>query len=156
MADIGLLFPVKSTSEDETRSLGRQFGMTLSKGDVVALVGDLGAGKTQFVKGVASCFGIDEDQVSSPTFTIVHEYLAPASVAHSPRVPLYHMDLYRLKNDQEVFGAGVEEYLQSDGICLIEWPERAGHLLPEGTHVVSLKHLPEGKRLIEYQSVPAL
>ena len=66
MADIGLLFPIQSTSEDETRSLGRQFGMTLSKGDVVALVGDLGAGKTQFVKGVASCFGIMKTKFQAP------------------------------------------------------------------------------------------
>ncbi|NQV73034.1 tRNA (adenosine(37)-N6)-threonylcarbamoyltransferase complex ATPase subunit type 1 TsaE [bacterium] len=156
MADVGRLFPVQTTSENETRKLGRQFGMALSKGDVVALVGDLGAGKTQFVKGIAACFGIDEHQVSSPTFTIVHEYHAPENAGHSPRVSLYHMDLYRLKTDQEIFGAGVEEYLQSDGICLIEWPERAGHLLPEGTHIVSLKHLPEGKRLIEYRSVPTV
>ena len=145
------LFPFESSSEAETRHLGRRFGGVLSKGDIVALVGDLGAGKTQFVKGVASHFGVDERDVSSPTFTIAHEYQPSVSKLDDDTIRLVHMDLYRLKNEEEVFGSGIEDYLHSGFICLIEWPERAGHLLPASTHIVKLSHLPRGKRLIEYR-----
>ncbi len=136
------LFPFTSSSELETRSLGHRFGIFLQAGDVVALVGDLGAGKTQFVKGVAEAFKFPPEDVSSPTFTIVHEYRGSAA--------LYHMDLFRLKDETDLLQAGIEEYLTSGGISLIEWPQKAEHLLPAGTHIISITHQSEGKRLLEY------
>jgi tRNA threonylcarbamoyladenosine biosynthesis protein TsaE len=142
------LFPFVSASEDETRELGRRFGAHLNQGDVVALIGDLGAGKTQFVKGIASAFGIAEEDVSSPTFTIAHEYRGSRT--------LYHMDLYRLSSESELLQAGIEDYINANGICLIEWPNRAEHLLPPHTHIVRLTHLPEEKRRIDYVNLASL
>ena len=139
------LFPQTSSSEAETRALGKQFGARLAMGDVVALVGDLGAGKTQFVKGVAEAFGISPEDVSSPTFTIAHEY--------GGHIPLYHLDLYRLSGPAELQQSGVEEYFDMDGICLVEWPERAEHLLPERVQIIRLTHLQDGNRRIEQLSV---
>lgn len=137
------LFPFESASEQQTRALGHQFGLGLQPGDVVALTGDLGAGKTQFVKGIAEAFYFPPEDVSSPTFTIANEYDCSSIV-------LYHMDLYRLTNEAELLHSGIEEYLNAGGICLVEWPRRAEHLLPERTHVVGITHLPDGKRKLEY------
>jgi len=133
---------VISTSEAETRQLGREFGLLLKRGSVVALVGELGAGKTQFVKGVAEAMDIDSSSVSSPTFTIAQEY--------SGRLPVYHLDLYRLKNEQEFEQSGVQEYLNGDGVCLIEWPENASSFLPDTTILVRIRHLDGDRRQIDY------
>ena len=130
-----------STSEEETRRLGSEFGAALGEGSIVALVGDLGAGKTQFVKGIATAHGIDPTSVSSPTFTIAHEY--------SAAIPIYHLDLYRLKGPEEVVRSGVEDYFDRGGICLIERPEKAEHLLPASTILIRIQHLGEDKRRIE-------
>jgi len=145
MSSPSRLFPQTSSSEAETRALGKEFGSDLSVGDVVALVGELGAGKTQFVKGVAEAFGVSPEDVSSPTFTIAHEY--------EGRIPVYHLDLYRLSGPAELQQSGVEEYFDMDGVCLVEWPERAEHLLPERVQVIRLTHLPGGSRRIEHLSV---
>ncbi len=136
------MFPFDSSSEKQTRALGKQFGLGLRVGAVVALIGDLGAGKTQFVKGIAEAFGFPPEDVSSPTFTIAHEY--------DGSNVLYHMDLYRIASEAELHQAGIEEYLNAGGICLIEWPQRAEHLLPPGTHFVRITHQSDGKRRIEY------
>ena len=119
-------------------------GKRLKQGQIVALLGELGAGKTQFVRGVVQAFGLSADVVSSPTFTIAHEYAGDT--------PIYHLDLYRLKNAAEVQQSGVEEYFHGEGICLIEWPERAEHLLPESTLILRFSHHPDGGRYIEYLS----
>jgi len=148
MEAIEALFPFVSSSERDTRERGYRFGSKLRAGDVVALIGDLGAGKTQFAKGVARSMGIPEEDVSSPTFTIANEYKG--------RLPLYHMDLYRLASESELLQAGIEDYLNSEGVCLIEWPERAEHLLPSDTHIVQLTHLPGGKRQIQYLNAAKL
>ncbi|MEQ9105706.1 MAG: tRNA (adenosine(37)-N6)-threonylcarbamoyltransferase complex ATPase subunit type 1 TsaE [Rhodothermales bacterium] len=121
-----------SDSASDTRALGAAFAVLLEPGDVVALEGDLGAGKTQFVAGVVEGLGGDAGDVSSPTFTIAHEYEA--------RIPVYHIDLYRLEDEADARRAGLEDYFLGDGICLVEWPERARGLLPEGTHVVRIAH----------------
>ena len=109
-------------SEEETHALARQLASTLEAGDVVLLSGNLGAGKTAFVRGLASGLGIDPGDVSSPTFTLIHEY-------RGGRLTLYHVDLYRL--DQTATNdLGLEEMGVADGVLAIEWPERLSHSLP--------------------------
>ena len=105
-----------SSSEEETSELGAALGRDLRPGDLVLLYGDLGAGKTAFVRGLARGVGANPDDVSSPTFTIVQEYAAPSLM-------LYHVDLYRLE-PQEIDDLGLEDLVSGDGIVAIEWAER--------------------------------
>lgn len=129
-----------TSSVDETIRIGFEFGKQLTSGDVVCLAGDLGTGKTHFVKGVASFFGIEPEKVSSPTYTLIHEY--------SGDIPVYHFDCYRLKHEQEALEIGAEEYFYGDGICLVEWPAKIDGLIPEDAIWVELSHLPGNKRKI--------
>lgn len=108
-----------SRSEGETESLGERLGSRLRAGDVLALYGGLGAGKTAFVRGVARGLGI-QGRVTSPTFTLVNEY--------EGRIPLFHFDLYRLSGSQELFDLGWDEYLDRGGVCAVEWSENAREL----------------------------
>lgn len=130
----------ESTSVEETIRIGFEFGKQLEAGDVVCLDGDLGAGKTHFVKGVASYFGINPEKVSSPTYTLIHEY--------SGELPVYHFDCYRLKHEQEALEIGAEEYFYGDGVCLVEWPKRIEGLIPEEAIWVEISHLSDSKRKI--------
>jgi tRNA threonylcarbamoyladenosine biosynthesis protein TsaE len=114
-------------SEDETAAVARGLAETLAAGDVVLLSGDLGAGKTAFVRGLASGLGVDPAAVSSPTFTIVHEY-------RGGRLTLYHADLYRLERTATE-DIGLEEMGVADGVLAIEWPDRLTHALPRTTAV---------------------
>lgn len=114
-------------SEDETLAVAREFAAGLGPGDVVLLSGDLGAGKTAFVRGLAAGLGIEPEQVSSPTFTIVHEY-------RGGRLTLYHADLYRLERTATE-DVGLEEMGVRDGVLAIEWPDRLTHLLPGAREV---------------------
>lgn len=111
-----------SKSEGETVAFGRDLAKRLRPGSFVALYGDLGAGKTQFVKGICEAFKVKE-VVNSPTFTIVNEY-------HGT-LPVYHIDLYRMKNIQEIFGIGFDEYSEAGGVCLVEWAEKLDGIIPE-------------------------
>ena len=106
---------------EETLAFGRKMGETLPRNAVIALSGDLGAGKTTFVQGLAQGLGIME-RVQSPTFVILNVYEG-----------LYHFDLYRLKSAEEFVGLGFEEYFHKEGICAIEWPDRIGQILPPET-----------------------
>lgn len=106
---------VLTTSEEETESAGERLAGSLAPGDVVLLYGDLGAGKTAFVRGLARGLGAAGDDVSSPTFTLIHEYAG--------RVILYHVDLYRLE-PSEVDDLGLDDLVSADGIVAIEWAER--------------------------------
>ena len=110
--------PVETTSVEETYELAASLADCLQPGDIVCLHGDLGAGKTHFVKGVAASFGINRDAVNSPTFTLIHEY-------RDGHVPIFHFDFYRMKSEEEALDIGAEEYFYSDGICFVEWPEKA-------------------------------
>ncbi|MAL18576.1 MAG: tRNA (adenosine(37)-N6)-threonylcarbamoyltransferase complex ATPase subunit type 1 TsaE [Balneola sp.] len=130
----------ESTSVEETIRVGFEFGKQLEAGDVVCLDGDLGAGKTHFVKGVASYFGINPEKVSSPTYTLIHEY--------SGELPVYHFDCYRLKHEQEALEIGAEEYFYGDGVCLVEWPKRIEGLIPEEAIWIEISHLSDSKRKI--------
>lgn len=128
-------------SENETRSLGRSFAETLKPGDVVALYGELGTGKTRFIQGLCEGLGVN-DHVVSPTFTIVNEYRAAIG-------NVYHFDFYRVNHLDEIRDLGFEEYVNGDGICVIEWAERAQSLLPEHRFDIRLTFgVAEGERMI--------
>jgi tRNA threonylcarbamoyladenosine biosynthesis protein TsaE len=114
---------LQSASEEHTTEIGRRLAAGLCGGDVVLLHGDLGAGKTALVKGLAEGLGIDRDQVSSPTFTLIQEY-------RGGRLTLYHVDLYRLDDPREVADLGLEE-IAAGGVLAIEWAEKLGGALPK-------------------------
>lgn len=110
-------------SHEDTLNLGKKIGDVLKPGDILLLEGDLGAGKTTFTQGLAEGLGVDEF-VNSPTFVIINEYF-------SGHLPLYHMDLYRLEDEAQLYDLGVEEYFFGNGVSVVEWPEVALSLLPE-------------------------
>ncbi|MCL5103970.1 MAG: tRNA (adenosine(37)-N6)-threonylcarbamoyltransferase complex ATPase subunit type 1 TsaE [Armatimonadetes bacterium] len=109
-------------NSDQTMEFGEALGRKLRAGDVVALFGDLGAGKTTLTKGIAKGMNVEEE-VHSPTFTLIHEHLGPT--------PLYHVDLYRLETEAEVESIGIEEYIHGDGVTVIEWADRMKSMLPQ-------------------------
>ena len=126
---------IVSTSEQETIELGRQFAARLHKGDVIALYGDLGAGKTEFVKGICSFFDVEEI-VTSPTFTIINHY--HGITANDEEVKIYHVDLYRIESADDLREIGLSECMHSgDAIKLVEWANKAHRVLPEGAYSVS-------------------
>lgn len=112
---------IYTNSPEETMDIGEKLGKMLKPGNVLALFGDLGAGKTTITKGIAKGLGLTAD-VHSPTFTLIHEHPGPT--------PLYHVDLYRLESELEVEGIGIEEYIYSDGVTIIEWADRMRSMLP--------------------------
>jgi tRNA threonylcarbamoyladenosine biosynthesis protein TsaE len=135
-----------SHSPAETELLGEQFGRAAEHGLVIALSGDLGAGKTQFVKGLARGLGISA-HVHSPTFTLVNEY-------GGGRLKLFHLDLYRLETRAQILSAGLEEFFQPDGVSVIEWAERIADC---GLRIANLKNvkieiLNESERKIIYDN----
>lgn len=109
---------------------GAKLAECIQSGDVILLHGEMGAGKTVFTKGLCRALGV-EDYVTSPTFTVVNEYEGTA-------FPVYHFDLYRIEDEDELLEIGFEEYLQSGGICIIEWPQNGQRYLPEHRYEVEL------------------
>jgi len=140
------LLPAETSSAAETRALGARLAEALGPGLTVALFGDLGAGKTQLVKGIASAFGVPPEAVNSPTFTLVNEYAGRA-------FPIFHIDAYRIRSLDEFFEFGYEEYFFGEGLCLIEWPERIAPLLPEDALGLRLTHLGGDRRRIAPERV---
>lgn len=138
-ADLDLV----SHSSLHTERLGERFAAHAEAGDVIALWGELGAGKTVFARGVAIGLGIDEDAVTSPTFIILREHFGG-------RLPLFHLDLYRLVQSQ-LGSTGWEDALESGGVTVIEWPDRAGDELPADRVDVRIEHLAETKRRVTVQ-----
>ena len=129
-------------SEEETAAVGRTLAATLSAGDVVLLYGDLGAGKTAFVKGLAAGLGIAPDEVSSPTFTLVQEY-------RHGRLTLFHVDLYRLDDPREIADLGLDE-IAADGVLAIEWAEKLDARLKPSRHVdVRIAHGDGDARIVD-------
>ncbi|MFR2535336.1 MAG: tRNA (adenosine(37)-N6)-threonylcarbamoyltransferase complex ATPase subunit type 1 TsaE [Clostridia bacterium] len=112
-----------STSEEDTKQFAKNFAKDLKKGDILVLSGELGSGKTKFTEGILSYFGL-EDEISSPTFTVVNEY-------HKGDIHIYHFDIYRLEDIDEFYAIGGEDYF-NDGICIIEWGEMLEPILPKG------------------------
>ena len=123
---------VKLNSEEETRSLGLRIAEALEPGDIVALIGDLGTGKTALTGYIAEGLGVKEG-ISSPTFTIIKEY-------RSGRLPMYHFDVYRLGNSDELMDIGAEEILEGDGVCIIEWADIVADALPADALAVRLDY----------------
>lgn len=136
-------FPVDSNSIEETFSLGENIAKTLKRGDIVALYGEVGAGKTHLVKGICHFFGIHPDDVNSPTFTLVNEY---DGVMQGESVAVFHFDAYRIEAIEEFYAIGYEDYFYADGICLIEWADRIEALLPPETLRIEGQHLAENRR----------
>ena len=132
-----------SGSESETIKIAHNFAQSLVPGSVVALSGELGAGKTVFARGVAGYLEVKQ-RVTSPTFTLINEYCGTIP-------PLYHMDLYRLNNLSEIEDIGVEDYFYSDGICLVEWAEKLEGLLPEHAVTIYLKLIDKNRREIRIE-----
>jgi tRNA threonylcarbamoyladenosine biosynthesis protein TsaE len=133
---------VLSKSVEETLDIAREYAKTVNPGDVICLEGDLGAGKTHFVKGFVELFGLDGNVVSSPTFTIINEY--------EGTIPIYHFDCYRLENPEEALEIGAEEYLYGSGVCLIEWPDRITEILPVSCKRIKIKSLTPDSREITF------
>jgi tRNA threonylcarbamoyladenosine biosynthesis protein TsaE len=129
-----------SNSVEETIATGRTYGRTAAKGDVFALTGDLGSGKTQFVKGFVA--GLESDaEVTSPTFVLVHEY-------EDGRLPVYHFDFYRLDNKEAVLRIGFDDYVFGEGVSLIEWADRYSDLIPQEAKWLSFELKGEDTRVI--------
>jgi len=129
-------------SERETMELARGIGEQVRAGDIICLEGELGAGKTHFVKGFVTAFGIEPDVVSSPTFSIINEYKGELSV--------YHFDCYRLKNAKEALEIGAEEYLYGDGVSIIEWPGRIEPILPENVKWIEITSINSTTRQFDF------
>ena len=129
-----------SNSPDETQAIGRQFAKEMSAGTILALRGELGAGKTQFTKGLVAELG-SELAVSSPTFTIIHEYLGG-------RLPVYHFDFFRLENPESVARLGLDDYLFGDGVSIIEWADRFPQFIPDQARWIDFEMKSENQRTI--------
>ncbi len=122
---------VDLSSEVETQQLGRALGAAAQPGLVVALVGNLGAGKTRFVQAAAEGLDIPREAVNSPTFVLIHEY--------EGRLPVYHFDTYRLGDIDEFLELGADEYMSGDGVCFIEWADRMEEVLPRDRLTITLE-----------------
>lgn len=119
-----------SHSAEETKEFAKSFALALKPGDVICLDGDLGAGKTAFVQGMAKGMGID-DYITSPTFTIVNEYYGT--------MPLYHFDVYRIAESEEMYEIGYDEYITGDGVCVIEWADIISDILPDERYEIDIQ-----------------
>jgi tRNA threonylcarbamoyladenosine biosynthesis protein TsaE len=119
---------------EQTIELGRQLGMLANSGDILCLIGDLGTGKTHITKGIAQGLGVD-DHITSPTFTIVNEYTG--------RHKLYHFDVYRVNDPDEIEAIGFDEYIFSDAVSIIEWANYIKELIPKEHVIISISKLPE-------------
>jgi tRNA threonylcarbamoyladenosine biosynthesis protein TsaE len=129
-----------SNSPDETEGFGRRFAENLKPGDVLALTGDLGSGKTQFVKGLSVGLGATT-AATSPTFTLIHEY-------SGGRLAIYHFDFFRVEDRQSAERLGLDDYFFGDGVSVIEWADRFPDLIPETAHWISFETKSEAQRAI--------
>jgi len=138
-----VIFHTKSTSE--TIQLGKLIGNLLQPGDVVALIGELGTGKTHFIMGLAAGLGVEKnDPVSSPSFTLIHE--------HTGRIPFCHVDLFRLRGEEEAEDLGLDEYFQRRAVTAIEWADKIPSLLPKEALRIYLHYAGNQERTIEIVS----
>lgn len=137
-------FELLSQSPQQTQKLAQRLASSLRAGDLLVLTGDLGAGKTTFVQGLARGLGV-KDLITSPTFTIIREYYGT--------LPLYHFDLFRLEHPRELEDLGYEEYFNGEGVVVIEWGDKAKKLLPEDSLVIEFhRSLREKERLLKIRA----
>ena len=133
---------LQTQSTSETIRIGKSIGSLLRPGDVVALVGELGTGKTQFIKGLATGVGVGKPTyISSPSFTLINEYPG--------KVPFYHIDLFRLQSEKEAEELGLEEYFQGEGITAIEWADKIPSLLPKEVLWIHIHYTGKDTRSLE-------
>jgi tRNA threonylcarbamoyladenosine biosynthesis protein TsaE len=135
----------QSDSSQMTMNLGRAFAAYFQAGDIVCLFGDLGSGKTTFVKGVAKGLKVPHKKVHSPSFTLMNVYPG--------KLPVYHIDLYRLEDPQHILGLGYEEFVYGEGIALVEWPERFGPFMPSEYIKIEFQHIDQDHRRIQVSTV---
>ncbi len=135
------MISIFTNSVAETRSFAREIASKLLKGDVIAFVGGLGAGKTAFCRGLAAGLNIDENEVHSPTFSIVNEY-------HGDKYDLYHFDMYRIMNEEALETTGFYDYLDGENILAIEWSENITQFLPKNFITITIETVDENKRKI--------
>lgn len=133
---------ILTNCESETLEFATEFAKCLKKGDIVGLIGELGSGKTLFVKGIGKYFGINPEEIVSPSFVIINEYL-------SDKMKIFHFDLYRIESEIELENLGYEEYLFDDGITLIEWPEKFEKILKYANYLIYIEYLKENTRKIK-------
>ena len=133
-----------TNSPEETKCLGKKIGKLLKAGNVVALIGNLGAGKTVIAKGLCSGLGVKEDYITSPTYTIINQY--------DGKIPVYHIDLYRLKDSSELYNLGWDEYIYGHGVCVVEWADKAGEMLSEEYLMINIDVTGEKRRKITLQA----
>lgn len=134
-----------TTSAEETVELGKKIGSFLKKGDIIAMQGTLGAGKTTITKGIAQALGINET-ITSPTFCLISEY--------EGKMPLYHMDVYRLDSAEDFANLGTEDMLYGEGVSIIEWSEKIMEELPHKTIILKLEPHDDGARTITIENWP--
>lgn len=127
-----------TNSPEQTIELGARLAADIGPGDIICLQGPLGAGKTHFVKGLAEGLGISQEEVQSPTYTLIHEY--------EGRLPLYHFDCYRMESPREALEIGAEEYFYGSGICVIEWPDRISSLIPDEAMWITIEEIDRNSR----------
>ena len=125
--------------EEQTKEIGYRLGKLLTPGSVICLIGDLGAGKTTMTQSLAKAIGVD-DYITSPTFTIVNEY--------EGNMPLYHFDVYRIGSSEEMYDIGYDEYINSDGVCIIEWANLIEDILPNEYLDIELIYKDMGREMI--------
>lgn len=135
---------LRSKSDTETKEIGRRLGEKLRPGDIVCLYGELGAGKTTFVKGMAGVFGVEERDITSASFTIIAE--------HETGTPFYHIDLYRV-GPEEIAGLGLHEYLGTSGVSVIEWAEKAEAEIGQDVIRVRIAYAGDEEREIEITGI---
>ena len=135
-----------SEDPEYTFQLGKNLGMLLAPGDVVALVGELGAGKTTLTQGIVRGLGVSEEHyIGSPTFTLINEY--------EGRMPVYHLDFYRVETPAEIENLGLEEYLYGEGVAVIEWADKIETLLPKEHMMITLEYVDPTVRGLEIKGV---
>ncbi len=135
---------ILSRGPEETREIGRKIGERLMRGDVVALTGILGAGKTCLVQGLVNGLEVKTDYITSPSFVLINEYQG--------RMPVYHFDVYRLNEEKEVLDLGYEEYIDGAGVTIIEWADKISRLLPRRSIRILLTITGPGKRTLNIRS----
>jgi tRNA threonylcarbamoyladenosine biosynthesis protein TsaE len=134
-------YKITTDNPAQTQAIGERLAKLCKGGEIICLSGDLGAGKTTFVKGLARGLGIDEKKVNSPTFVIMNLY-------DEGRLPLYHFDFYRLEKPEEIGGVGYDEFLYGKGVAVIEWSERFGALMPPENLAIHLGHVADQSRTL--------
>ncbi len=132
-----------SRSEEETMQVAAGFAQKVKVGDIICLQGELGSGKTHFVKGFVKAFGIDAEEVRSPTYTLINEYMGTP--------PVYHFDCYRIEDPVEAIEFGAEEYFYGNGVCVIEWPERIKSILPDTIQTIIFETTGKNSRTIIFE-----